>query len=179
MLETVLFKPQHNNTRQRLGEDTLSRVRAILYRLFRNEWNEFGAEMCTLQHFGRVVGFFPPPEELGNGVWIENVINLTRNLWFWGDSSRLEVEAFLRLAPLGTFIVRFANQASFRLSIHCADGTRHWFVRHGYQQATFGVRDVPALEGQTFHSLLEMAQAVAATIPITLVTPTRSPFLVL
>ena len=178
-LERVLFQDQFSRVRDTLGQDTVSRVRSILYRLLRNSWNEFGEEMCTLQHFGRVMGFFPKPQSLGDGKWIENVVKLVQNLWFWADSSRLEVEAFLRIAPLGTFVVRFANQASFRLSIRCADDTRHWFVRHTYQSATYGVRDMPALEGKNFDSLLEMAQAVAATVPIALVPPTRSPFLVL
>jgi hypothetical protein len=174
----MLFQKQFEEARLRLGEDTVSFVRSVRYRLLRNEWSEFGEEMCSLQHFGRVMGFFPPPKTLGDGAWVQAVVQLTQQRWFWGDSSRLEVEAVLRMAPPGTFVVRFANQASFRLSIRCAEGTRHWFVRHGYQQTTYGVRDVPALAHKSFDSLHELAQAVAATIPIALIAPTKSPFLV-
>ena len=66
---------------------------------------------------------------------------------------------------------------AFVYLLRCADDTRHWFVRHSYQAPTYGVRDVPALEGKSFDSLLAVAEAVAATVPVALVAPTRSPFL--
>lgn len=150
--------------------------RLVLYKLFRNEWDAFGLEICTLSHVGRVCGFFPP---MRDSDLITQALQLTRHHWFWGDSSRFEVEFVLRMSPVGTFVVRFANQASFRLSIRFpGDETRHFYVRHAYQGLTYGIKGVPGLEKKSFSSLEELAHATGAEFGLTLVSPHRSPFLV-
>jgi hypothetical protein len=94
-------------------------------------------------------------------------------MWFWGDSSRYEVEAVFKLpsVPMGTFVVRFANGSSFRLSIKTAEKIQHFKIRHAYQGETCSVKNCPELEGQNFTTLLDMATAVSNVLQVELVDP--------
>lgn len=112
-----------------------------IYKLFRNEWDPFGEEICSIQHVGRVGGFFPKFGVLGDGKWIRTVFSMIReHPWFWCDSSRTEAEQYLSRSPAGTFVVRFANEASFRMSIRTETETLHFKIRHAYQGETFSVK---------------------------------------
>jgi len=154
-----------------------SQMRLITYKLFRNQKNPFGEEIVTLEHFGRIIGFFPPLVNAGDGKWGSSVLEMCSERWFWGDSSRIEVDHYLRLSPAGSFVVRFANQASFRLSIRCQDETtKHIVIRHRYESLKYSVKGVIELEEKEFASLRSVAEAVAGVIGLPLVTPTHSPF---
>ncbi len=177
MIEDMLFSRNFEDFRNTFDHPALSRTRLLVYKLFRNDWSPFGEEIVTLEHFGRVVGFFPPMVNLGDGKWVSVVTEMCSHRWFWGDSSRIEVEHYLRGSATGTFVVRFANQASFRLSVQTDENTtRHFFVRHSYSSPVYGVKGVEGLEKKEFDNLRTLAEAVAQKIGVALVEPTRSPF---
>lgn len=123
-----------------------------------------------------VAGFFPPFQTIGQGQWLESVFGLVRyNTWFWCDSSRTEAEQFLSRAQVGTFVIRFANEASFRLSIRTAHDTSHFKIRHKYQSPHFYVKGIESLN-HSFESLLDLAKAVANHLQVELHSPSYSPF---
>ncbi len=140
-IEEFLFSRIFEQIRRDVGETAFSQSRLIMYKLFQNELSPFGDEIATLQHYGRIVGYFPPLITLGDGKWVSTALALCSQRWFWGDSSRLEVEHYLRGSPTGTFVVRFANQSSFRLSIQLdANTTKHFVVAHGYASLQYRVK---------------------------------------
>lgn len=67
-------------------------------------------EIVTLPHFGRMLGFFGPLEK---GVWLEDLMNVMKEPWFWGDTSREIACQKLAAEPRGTFLVRYASEDSF------------------------------------------------------------------
>ena len=155
----------------------MSKARLVAYKLFANQWNPFGEEIVTLEHFGRITGFFPPMVEFGDGIWVSKIMELTKNTWFWGDSSRYEVEAVFAgpEIKIGTFVVRFANNSSFRLSIKTGQGeVAHYKIRHAYQGTTCSVKNCPELEGKSFSTLKEMADEVAKVLNVELCDPAYS-----
>ena len=154
----------------------------IIYKLFVSGWNEFGEEVNSLEHFGRIVGYFPPPNpEKRDGRWMNDALQLSRQAWFWGDSSKTEVECMFDLDsfPTGSFIVRFANNHGFRLSIKKEDGqAEHFKIRHAYQGTEYEIRHVPALAGKMCHSLRQCAELAAKHLNVELQDPPFSKYTV-
>jgi hypothetical protein len=121
---------------------------------------------------------------------------LAKNAWFWGFSSRIETDNYLRLCASGTFLLRFANAANFRLSFRTESSVLHFVVKHVYQSAVYrlgkarpsmsGPNDDMAVEAvhavvgkRRFSSLPELAHAVGAALQLQPIAPQRSPFLMM
>lgn len=153
--------------------------RLAVYKMFRDQWSPFGDEVVSLPHFGATMGFFPAAQKLGDGTWITHLVNTCRNKWFWGYSSRFEVEHYLRNTASGTFVIRCANASSFRLTIKVGNDLRHFKIKHKYGAIQFGVKGIAELEGELFLSLKDLADAVAKVMDVKLIEPARSPFVLL
>ena len=167
-----------------LGHAWMERAKYLLYKLLVSHWSAFGEEMSSLPHFGRIIGFFPPMGPTEDGTWMKRALDLAQQRWFWGDSSRMEIESLFEVyqVPVGTFVIRFANNYGFRLSIRSATitssdenssagETTHFKIRHQYQSADFEIRHVPELAGQLCHSLRACAELVSNHLELELHDP--------
>lgn len=179
-MQKLLFNSAQSKGVVDMNSDEGHRLALLLYRLWRNEWGPFGEEICTLVHFGRVLGFFPKDDQFGSGGggWARRALHMCQQKWFWGDSNRMEVEQHLRLSKPGTFVIRFANEASFRLSIHLGGkDVQSFYIEHTYQSSEYKVPHAKGLENQVFTDLHELATAVGKTFNLEVHAPERSPFL--
>lgn len=170
--------------RKERGDHWVSQRNYILYKLLATQWNVFGNQVVTIQQFGRILGFFPHAEDADesytrSGNFVNAIITLASKKWFWGDSSRYEVEHLFSVVNVldGTFIIRFANMSSFRMSIKTADGVKHFKIGHAYGSDKFSIRQQTEFKGKLFNSLEECAEAVAKSLGLQLQEPTLQPML--
>ena len=115
-----------------------------------------------------MLGFFQPMSQ-----GFHSITQLCSQPWFWGDSSRFETSAFLRVSPVGTYIVRCANAASFRVEVKRPDSTiGHYTIHHAYQQQQYRMSELPE---QSFATIEELIAAFSSYLGQELVPPARSP----
>lgn len=67
-------------------------------------------EKVKLRHFGRMLGFFGPLEK---GTWMQGVLQVFCEPWFWGDTGREVACQKLSSEPRGTFLIRYASEDSY------------------------------------------------------------------
>lgn len=90
---------------------------------------------------------------------------------------------YLSTSAVGTYVVRFGNNSTYRMTVKTSDKTDDGFttifIRHLFNKSEYSVKHFDALKGKIFASLEDLVEAVQTVLGIPLTPPKTSHFLML
>eukprot|EP01103_Thecamoeba_quadrilineata_P011684 TRINITY_DN2839_c0_g1_i1.p2 TRINITY_DN2839_c0_g1~~TRINITY_DN2839_c0_g1_i1.p2 ORF type:complete len:231 (-),score=42.04 TRINITY_DN2839_c0_g1_i1:43-735(-) len=90
---------------------------------------QFGAEdVVSLDKFGRVLDWFGPVcDPSGKLLFLQMMVKILSQRWFFGELSTREAELRLKDQPVGTFLVRFSttSEGCYTISKMSHEGINH------------------------------------------------------